>query len=93
MSTTVTLGIVGDYDPTFEPHGATNEALRHAAEHLSLAVESRWIPTPPLEVPDAWRALDGLDGIWLAPGLPTSFDGALVAARFARERALPLFGN
>lgn len=32
---TLRIGIIGDYDPKFRPHTATNKALKHAAVFLS----------------------------------------------------------
>ena len=48
MSSVIRIGIIGDYDRTRESHLATNEALKHAAERLSLTADSIWLPTDSL---------------------------------------------
>lgn len=89
----ISIGIVGDFDPGFPPHPATEAAVRHSAAALDLAVEVRWHATEPLATAELDRAL-GDDALWCAPGSPyRSLDGALRAIRFARERDLPLLGT
>lgn len=88
------IGIIGDYDPGFEPHRATDAALGHAAAALSLGIEAVWLPTTSLDAPDAIRSLASFDGLWVAPGSPYHcMSGALAAIRFARESGLPLLGT
>lgn len=36
MSPSVTIGILAEFEPASEPHHATNEALRHAADPLGV---------------------------------------------------------
>jgi CTP synthase (UTP-ammonia lyase) len=94
MSETVTLGIIGDYNAQSRSHVATNDALRHAAEHRSLALSVRWLPTEALVGPEAEATLARCDGLWAAPGSPyRSIEGALGAIRFARERRWPFIGT
>jgi len=94
MSESVTIGIIGDYDGRFLAHVATNEALRNAAEHRSLPLSVRWLPTDELAGPDGEAALARCGGLWAAPGSPyRSMEGALRAIRFARERRWPFLGT
>jgi CTP synthase (UTP-ammonia lyase) len=94
MSEAVTIGIIGDYDGQFRSHLATDAALRHAAEHRSIALTIRWLPTEALTGPEGEAALARCDGLWAAPGSPyRSIDGALGAIRFARERRWPFLGT
>jgi len=87
----VTVGVVGDFEPGFRAHRATDAALGHAAHALSIAVDVRWLPTAALTAADAAPTLERCDGLWIAPGSPyQSLDGALRAIRFARERDWPL---
>jgi CTP synthase (UTP-ammonia lyase) len=90
---TVRIGIIGDYQPAFRSHQATEAALQHAAAYLDLPVESTWLPTPSLDpVPAA--ALRDYDALWCSPGSPyQSMTGALGAIRFARENGWPLLGT
>ena len=94
MSDAVRIGILGDFNPEFRSHHATNEALQHAAAKLNLPVESAWISTPSVLEPDAQRMLESFDGIWAAPGSPyRSFDGMLKGIEFARRRDWPFLGT
>ena len=85
--------MIGDFDPGFEPHAATDAALGHAAAALGVEVEVRWYPTESLLDADPAEVLTE-DALWCAPGSPyRSLDGALRGVRFARERDLPLLGT
>jgi CTP synthase (UTP-ammonia lyase) len=93
MTTQLRIGIIGDYNPDFHPHQATNAALQHAAGQLHLAVASEWLPTP-LLAQDADRRLRRFDALWCAPGSPyQSMAGALQGIRFAREQGWPFIGT
>jgi len=94
VSDAVRIGILGDFNPDFRSHHATNESLQHAAAKLNLPVESAWISTPSVVEPDAQRMLESFDGIWAAPGSPyKSFDGMLKGIEFARRRDWPFLGT
>jgi CTP synthase (UTP-ammonia lyase) len=90
----VRIGILGDFNPEFRSHHATNDSLQHAAAVLNLAVASQWIPTPSLCEPRARKMLESFDGLWASPGSPyKSFDGMLKGIEFARERDWPFLGT
>ncbi len=94
MSNAVEIGIVGDFNPEFHSHLATNASLQHAARRLNVRVESRWLPTPSLVGSAREPALAACDGLWISPGSPyRSMDGALGAIEFARTRDWPLLGT
>ena len=85
----VTVGLVGDRDPSSSTHAATESSLEHAALALGLRLHVRWLPTRSLPLP-----LEGFDALWCAPGSPyQSMAGALTAIRFARERGRPFLGT
>jgi CTP synthase (UTP-ammonia lyase) len=89
----VRIGIIGDYQPAHITHTATEAALRHAADRLSVAVEITWLPTASLDPLPAGHLLP-YDALWCAPGSPyQSMDGALNAIRWAREHNQPLLGT
>ncbi len=89
----LSIGVIGDFDPAFPPHPATDAALRHSAQRLGAGVDVRWLATDSLAAADLGRALAG-DGLWCAPGSPyRSLEGALRAVRFAREADLPFLGT
>jgi len=94
VSDAVRIGILGDFNPEFRSHHATNEALQHASATLNLPVESEWISTPSVLEPNAQKMLESFDGIWAAPGSPyKSFDGMLKGIEFARRRDWPFLGT
>ncbi|WP_336232313.1 CTP synthase C-terminal region-related (seleno)protein [Thalassospira sp. CH_XMU1458] len=90
---TVTIALVGDYNPNVTAHQAIPKALDLAAENLGLTVTFDWVATSDIDCPDA-QALDGYNGIWCVPASPyQSFDGALAAIRRARENRIAFLGT
>jgi CTP synthase (UTP-ammonia lyase) len=94
VSDAVRIGILGDFNPEFRSHHATNDALQHAAGKLGIKVESQWIPTPSVLEPNGVKILESFDGIWASPGSPyKSMEGMLRGIQFARERDWPFLGT
>ncbi len=94
MNDAVRIGILGDFNPEFRSHHATNDALQHAAAKLKLKLESQWIPTPSVLQPNGQRMLESFDGLWAAPGSPyKSMEGMLQGIEFARRRDWPFLGT
>lgn len=94
VSEPVRIGILGDFNPEFRSHHATNDSLQHAARKLKLEVESAWLPTPSLLDPGAVAILDSFDGLWASAGSPyKSFDGMLKGIEFARVHDRPFLGT
>jgi len=92
MNSIIKIGIIGDYDGR-PSHLATDDALKHCAAKLGLAVESKWLSTDILEE-GVEQKLNGFDGLWCAPGSPyKSMIGAINAIRFARENNYPFIGT
>src|SRR4051812_5579566 len=92
MTPVARIGIIGDYNPAFPPHQATDAALGHAAARLGLALDVTWLPTTSLDPLPA--AITAYDGLWCAPGSPyQSATGALRAIRYAREAGVPCIGT
>lgn len=88
------IAIIGDYDPAFAPHQATDAALEHASNALGFEIASTWLPTASLDAPHALESLASFAGLWVAPGSPyQSMQGALLAIRYARENGVPLLGT
>src|SRR5260221_12660127 len=84
----IRIGIIGDYDPNLRTHKATNGALWHAGEKLSLPLEVRWLPTPAVE------RLDECDGLFAAAGTPyVSMAGAPVAICLAPNHTTAVFST
>lgn len=94
MNDPVRIGILGDFNPEFRSHHATNDSLQHVAARLNLALESEWIPTPSIVEPGGWKTLQTFDGLWASPGSPyQSFAGMLKGIEFARHYDWPFLGT
>ena len=95
MDKQLKVGIIGDYDPkTFFSHIPTNEALRDAANALSVSVAYTWLPTLSVIGQPIETTLKKFDALWCAPGSPyLSMDGALQGIRFAREMEVPFIAT
>jgi CTP synthase (UTP-ammonia lyase) len=84
---TIRIGILGDFDPGYRTHLATDASLRHAAKALGVEAEALWVPTPSLLEPDVEATLESLDGVWASAGSPyKSMEGMLAGIRLARSR-------
>jgi CTP synthase (UTP-ammonia lyase) len=93
MEPGISIGVIGDFNPEFPPHPATNAAIEHSAASLGIGVEIRWLDTASLGECDATELTD-YDALWCAPGSPyRSLDGAVRAIRLAREADLPFLGT
>jgi CTP synthase (UTP-ammonia lyase) len=94
MNQPLRVGIIGDFDPSYPSHVATNEALSHAAGALSVDLDCSWLPTQSLDEASGEAALKHFDALWCAPGSPyKSMVGALRAIQFAREEGWPFIGT
>ncbi|MEV3927633.1 CTP synthase C-terminal region-related (seleno)protein [Actinomadura coerulea] len=92
MDRSLRVAVIGDRDPKFPPHLATDDALRHAAALLGIEVDVRWLATEPLESDMA--EVKAADVLWCAPGSPyRSLLGALAALRHGREHGVPTLGT
>jgi CTP synthase (UTP-ammonia lyase) len=88
MANPLRIGIIGDFNPENPTHHATNQGLEHAAEALDRPFESVWLPTAQA------HDFGQFHGLFCSPGSPyRSFDGALLAIRFARENNIPFLGT
>ncbi len=87
---TIRVGVLGDFNPEFRSHHATNASIEHAAKALSIKAEAQWIPTPSLMEAGGEAKLASFDGLWASAGSPyKSFDGMLRGIEFARTRNWP----
>jgi len=94
MGQSLQIGIIGDRNPGLPSHAATDEALSHAAQALSVTVEITWLPTQGLEEEPARSTLGHFDALWCSSGGPyRSTAGALLAIQFAREEGWPFIGT
>lgn len=84
------IAIVGEYDPSFEPHALTDAALGHSARHLDVDLKYSWISTADISP----NILDDFDGAWIAPGSPYRDMGrTLQVIQYARLGSIPCIGT
>jgi CTP synthase (UTP-ammonia lyase) len=87
------IGIMGDFNPDYLYHQATNQALELTARSLGIDISYEWIATDSL-AEESTGALDRFTGLWASPGSPyRSMHGALAGIRFARELGKPFVGT
>ena len=91
MTANITIGLIGDYNPTVPAHQAIPLALGRAGATLQADIEFSWVPTESVDSPER---VGRFDGLWCVPASPyRSMDGALRAIRYAREQARPFLGT
>jgi CTP synthase (UTP-ammonia lyase) len=84
-----TVALVGDRSPSVRAHARIPQLIDALRRRDGVVLDPYWIPTE-----EAAGAVDGFDGIWVVPGSPyRSADGAIAAARTARERGIPFLGT
>jgi CTP synthase (UTP-ammonia lyase) len=84
------VAIVGDRSANVRAHSRIPLLIDALLQRESIAVDAYWVSTSDVADTD----LSGFGGIWVAPGSPyASFDGALAAARAAREARIPYLGT
>ena len=94
MNSEVSVGVIGDFNPSSEAHRATNDSLKHAADVLGASAKIQWMATPELECAPVDALLRRFHALWCAPGSPyKSMLGAVEGIRFARERGWPFLGT
>jgi CTP synthase (UTP-ammonia lyase) len=94
MGGELTIGVIGDFDPSSVFHKATNNTISHAGDALGLNQSVSWISTPTLSQKPSDEILSIFDALWCSPGSPyQSMEGALEGIRFARENGWPFFAT
>lgn len=87
---TLEIAILGEFNPEFPPHPATDAAIQHSARLLDVPIHGKWLSTAEIQP----ETLKPYAGIWIAPGSPyKSLENTLLAIRYARENAVPCFGT
>lgn len=87
------IGIIGEYNPRFKPHVATNDAINHSSKKLGASIQFDWISTK--TALEQFKAItESYRGFWIAPGSPYShMIGALNIIKYCREYNIPLLGT
>lgn len=84
------IALLGEFDPSFEPHVATASAIRHSAAKLSIDVDDEWVSTADI-ADDLFARFQAL---WITPGSPyRDMIKTLEAIKYAREHGVPCFGT
>ncbi len=88
----VTIAVVGKYIDHRDAYKSLSEALKHGGLPGRIRVNLRWIEAAALES-EGVGLLDGVDGVLVPGGFgDRGFEGKVLAARHARENAIPYFG-
>ena len=84
------IAILGEYNPTFEPHIATTAAIAHSSSSLAIDIPGDWLSTVAITP----ALFEQYSGIWVAPGSPyQNMNKMLWAIQYARENNVPCFGT
>jgi CTP synthase (UTP-ammonia lyase) len=83
------IAILGEYNPSFQPHVSTNAAVEHSRS-VSSDLDATWLSTEDIDE----TLFERFSGIWVAPGSPyKNMDKTLWAIRYARENGVACFGT
>ena len=93
MLNSISIGIIGDFNPEKPSHIATNGALKHSADFLSLDVKTEWLGTGNLRRKSVKDTIGQYQGLLAAPTPYLFVDGAIKAIRLAREMNIPFLGT
>ena len=84
------IALLGEYNPSFKPHLATNAAIEHSALESGADVGATWVSTEEID----GCLFEPFSGIWVTPGSPyKNLDKTLWAIREARENGIPCLGT
>jgi CTP synthase (UTP-ammonia lyase) len=87
------LAIIGDFNSSFRPHNATNEAIDHIQKHLKIELKAEWISTDSI-ISNFKSIIETYKGFWIAPGSPyKSMTGALEIIKHTRLNNIPTLGT
>lgn len=89
----VSIGLVGKYVQLQDAYKSIGEALLHAATYCDRKLDLRYINSEELRPDNVAEALDGLDGVVIAPGFgQRGIEGKFDAIKWCRENDIPTFG-
>jgi CTP synthase (UTP-ammonia lyase) len=84
------LALVGDRSSAVRSHGRIPVLLEALRTRDDVVLDAYWVGSDHADE----AAFDRFDGIWLLPGSPyRSMEGAIRAARIAREAGIPFLGT
>lgn len=93
LTETVDIGLVGKYVSLHDAYLSVAEALRHAGYFHNAHINIHWIDSENITEENYKEVLSELDGIIVPGGFGgRGIEGMILAAKYARENALPYFG-
>ncbi|MBP0612704.1 CTP synthase [Chryseobacterium sp. cx-311] len=89
----VEIALVGKYVSLQDSYKSIAEAFIHAGADLDTEVRVRWVYSGDISEDTIQDALQGVDGMLIAPGFgDRGIEGKVLAAKYARENNIPLLG-
>jgi CTP synthase (UTP-ammonia lyase) len=89
MAAMPTIALVGDRSPSVRAHVRIPQLIDALRRRDGVVLDPYWVPST-----EAHENLERFDGIWVVPGSPyESAEGAIQAARTAREHNIPFLGT
>ena len=89
----VTIALVGKYVTLQDSYKSITEAITHAGAALETRVNVKWVYSGDLKDDNLHTFFENVDGMLIAPGFgDRGTEGKILAARYARENNVPLFG-
>lgn len=90
---TVKIALVGKYVELHDAYMSVREALKHAALHLGVEIDLKWVHSAEVEKGRALDILNQVDGIIVPGGFGSrGIEGKIQAAHFARLQKVPYLG-
>jgi CTP synthase len=89
----VTVALVGKYVELHDAYMSVRESLNHAALHLGVEVDIRWVHSAELEKGKGWDQVESANGVVVPGGFGSrGIEGKIAAAKFARTEKVPYLG-
>ncbi len=89
----VKVALVGKYVELHDAYISVREALKHAALHLGVELDLKWIHSVELEKGHGWEELRDADGVVVPGGFGSrGIEGKIQAAHYARVEKVPYLG-
>lgn len=90
---TVTIALVGKYVELHDAYMSVREALRHAALHLGVELDIRWVHSAELEKGKGWDEIRAASGVLVPGGFGSrGIEGKIQAIHHARTNKIPYLG-
>ena len=89
----INIGLIGKYVELQDAYKSISEAFIHAGTSLNCRVNVKWIHSEELNDKNVKAKLNGLSGVFVAPGFgQRGIDGKIAAIKYVREHNIPFLG-